>query len=75
MLRKEDFMLIQALARRGVYQRDIAAQLGVHPKTVSRALRRGTAPVGRRRPPRGSQLVPHQGTIDRLLGEGCGTRW
>ena len=70
MLRKEDFLMIQALARRGVYQCDIAAQLGVHPKTVSRVLRRGTAPTGRRRPERGSKLVPYHGTVDRLLGEG-----
>lgn len=70
MLRKEDFLMIQALASRGVYQCDIAAQLGVHPKTVSRALRRGAAATGGRRPPRGSKLVPHQATVDRLLGEG-----
>lgn len=70
MLRKEDFLAIQALASRGVYQCDIAAQLGVHPKTVSRALRRGGAPEGPKRPPRGSKLVPHQATTDRLLGEG-----
>jgi len=50
MLRKEDFLMIQALARRSVYQCDIAAELGVHPKTVSRALCRGAAPEGRRRP-------------------------
>ena len=37
MLGKEDFMVIQALVRRGVYVCDIARQLGVHPKTVSRA--------------------------------------
>ena len=34
-------MVIQALVRRGVYVCDIARQLGVHPKTVSRALARG----------------------------------
>jgi transposase len=70
MLRKEDFLVIQALASRGVYQRDIAAELGVHPKTVSRALRRGSAPQGRRRPERGSKLLPYRATVDRLLGEG-----
>ena len=48
MLRKEDFVEIQALAKAGVLQRDIAAQLGVHPKTVSRALARGSAPAGKR---------------------------
>lgn len=70
MLRKEDFLMIQALASRGVYQRDIAVQLGVHPKTVSRALRRGAAPAGCQRTPGGAKLQPHQATIDRLLGEG-----
>ena len=41
-------MLIQALVRRGVYVCDIARQLGVHPKTVSGALARGSAlAVGR----------------------------
>jgi IS30 family transposase len=34
MLGREDFMLIQALVKRGVYVCDIARQLGVHPKTV-----------------------------------------
>ena len=36
MLRKEDFVVIQALVKRGVYVCDIARQLGVHPKTVNR---------------------------------------
>lgn len=31
MLRKEDFMMIQALAQRGLYLCDIATQVGVHP--------------------------------------------
>lgn len=37
MLRKEDFMMIQALAQRGLYLCDIATQVGVHPRTVGRA--------------------------------------
>ena len=32
MLRKEDFMMIQALAQRGLYLCDIATQVGVHPR-------------------------------------------
>ena len=44
MLRKEDWMMIKALKKRGVYQTDIAAELGVHLKTVSRALKRGGPP-------------------------------
>jgi transposase len=70
MLRKEDFLMIQALASRGVYQCDIAAKLGVHPKTVSRALRRGGARTGGKRLPRGSKLAPYLATVDRLLAEG-----
>lgn len=69
MLRKGDFVEIQALAKAGVYQKDIAARLGVHPKTVSRALKRGAAPRGRRE--RGFiKLGPYLATVDRLLGEG-----
>ena len=37
-------MVIQALVQRGVYLCDIAEQLGVHPKTVRRALQRGGPP-------------------------------
>jgi transposase len=69
MLRKEDWAVIKALHERGVYQTDIAAQLGVHPKTVSRALRQGGAPKGQR-PARGSQLDPFKAEVDRLLAEG-----
>jgi transposase len=69
MLRKEDFMVIQALAKRGVYLNDIAAELGVHPKTVSRALKRGGPPTPAPKP-RHSKLDPFKPTIDRLLSEG-----
>jgi transposase len=69
MLRKEDWAVIKALHERGVYQTDIATQLGVHPKTVSRALRQGSAPKGQR-PARGSQLDPFKAEVDRLLAEG-----
>ena len=37
LLMKEDFVMIQALVKRGVYQQDIATMLGVHPKTLRRA--------------------------------------
>ena len=63
---KEDFAVIQALNARGVYKKYIAAQLDVHPKTVSRALKRGEAPKGERKR-RGSKLVPYKPTMDRLL--------
>ncbi len=69
MLAKEDFMVIQALVKRGVYQRDIAQAVGVHPKTVQRAVKRGAAPLPRpgRRP---SLLDPYRAQIDDLLAEG-----
>jgi transposase len=69
VLGKEDFMVIQALVRRGVYVCDIARQLGVHPKTVSRALTRGDAPIAARQK-RTSLLDPYRAHIDQLLAEG-----
>jgi transposase len=69
MLRKEDFVEIQARAKAGVYQRDIAAQVGVHPKTVSRALKRGAAPAGPRRD-QWIKIRPYADAIHGLLAEG-----
>lgn len=69
MLSKEDFMVIKTLSRRGVYQKDIAEELGVHPKTISRVLKRGSAPKGKRKL-RGSKLDPFKPKIDHLLAEG-----
>ena len=62
-------MVIQALVRRGVYVCDIARQVGVHPKTVSRALARGSSPTPARKPRR-SVLDPYRAQIDQLLAEG-----
>lgn len=69
MIQKEDFAVIKALHERGVYQVDIAAQLGISPKTVRRALQRGSAPkpAGKSR---GSQLDPYKPVVDQLLAEG-----
>jgi transposase len=69
MIGKEDFAVIQTLHRRGVYQKDIAEELQVHPKTVSRALQRQGAPE-RERVKRGSKLDAHKGKVDQLLSEG-----
>lgn len=69
MLSKEDFAVIKALHKRGVYQKDIAQELGVHPRTVSRGLKRDKAPE-RQRKRRGSKLDPFKPTVDRLLSEG-----
>ena len=69
MLAPEDFMAIQALVKRGVYLCDIAEQLGVHPRTVRRALQRGRRPGAPRRPA-GSVLDPYRPVVDQLLAEG-----
>jgi transposase len=69
MIGKEDFAVIKALEQRGVYRKDIAEQLGVNSKTVSRALKRNGAPK-RERKKRGSKLDAYKATIDRLLAEG-----
>jgi len=69
MLRKEDLAVITALKQYGVYQKDIAAQLGVHPKTVRRALRSDRTTV-RQRKLCGRKLDPYTASIDRLLAEG-----
>src|SRR4030095_195022 len=62
-------MTIQARVKRGVYLCDIAEQLGVHPKTVSRAVKRGGPPAPRRGR-RGSLLDPYRPLIDGLMAEG-----
>ena len=69
MLKPEDYIVIKTLHERGVYQKDIAEELGVHPKTVSRALKRGGAPTRRRRK-RGSKLDAYKAQVDQLLSEG-----
>ena len=69
MLRKEDYAVIKALKKRGVYHTDIAAELGIHPKTVSRALKRDGPPTGKRRR-RGSKLDPYKTQVDQLLADG-----
>ncbi len=70
MLRKEDWMVIQAQIEGGIYQKDIAAALGVHPRTVRRALERGGAPSDTRRGARKSKLDAFKPEIDRWLQEG-----
>jgi len=70
MLKREDWMMIQEKRTKGVYVKDIAAELGVHPKTVSRALARGAAPPGKRPRARRSKLDPFKGLVDTLLEQG-----
>jgi transposase len=69
VIRKEAFAVMKALEERGVYQKDIAAELGVHPRTVRRAMKRGGASEVERRK-RGRKLDAYKATIDRLLSEG-----
>jgi transposase len=69
MIGKEDYAVIKSLDQHGVYIKDIAAELGVHPRTVSRALKRGGSPQ-RARKVRGSKLDPYKAKVDRLLSEG-----
>jgi len=69
MLRREDYLMIQELYDKGVYLKDIAAGLEVHPRTVRRALRRGSAPSGKRPRARHSKLDPFKSTVDRLLAD------
>ena len=70
MLNKEDWMEIKAQIDRGVYQKDIAKELGVHPKTIRRALQRQGAPSGRRLGARNSKLDDFKPIVDHLLREG-----
>lgn len=62
-------MIIERRAQ-GAYLKDIAAELGVHPKTVSRALKRGGEPPARRSGVRPSKLDPYKDQVDQLLAEG-----
>jgi transposase len=68
MIRKEDFTVIKSLNQRGVFMKDIAEELGVHPRTISRALRRGGVPK-RERKPSESKLEPYKAKIDQMLSE------
>ena len=70
MLTKEDFMHIEDQLKHGVYQKDIAFDLGVHPKTIRRALKRGAAPGGSRLLAHSSKLDPFKPLVDELLADG-----
>ena len=70
MLNKEDWMVITTQRDKGIYIKDIAAELGVHPKTISRAIERGGPPSGKRPGARKSKLDPYKPIVDRLLQEG-----
>ncbi|MHB1566597.1 MAG: helix-turn-helix domain-containing protein [Acidiferrobacter sp.] len=46
MLKKRDFTTIQDRLQQGISQKDAAARLGVHPKTIRQVLQRGNTPKG-----------------------------
>ncbi|MCG8357480.1 MAG: helix-turn-helix domain-containing protein, partial [Kiloniellales bacterium] len=70
MLSREDYLMIEERAARGAYLKDIAADLGVHPRTVRRALQRGGAPSGKRPGARRSKLDAFKAQVDQLLQAG-----
>ena len=70
MIRKEDWLMIKAMSERGVYQKEIAEEVGVHPRTIRRALQQGGPPRGKRSKARKSKLDPYKGKIDELLQQG-----
>ena len=69
MLNKEDWMIIKAQKEQGVYIKDIAAGLGVHPRTVRRALQRSGPPQRKKPLARRCKLDPYKDQIDQLLKE------
>lgn len=70
MIRKEDWMDIKRGIEQGMYQKDIAEKLGLHPRTIRRALARGGPPSGTRPKARTSILDPYKPMIDDLIREG-----
>lgn len=44
MLSRGDYLMISEKKRQGMFIKNVATELGVHPKTVSRALKRGGEP-------------------------------
>ena len=61
--------MIKQMHERGCYQGDIAEEIGVCEKTISRALKRGAAPARRKSAVRSSKLDAYKATIDGLLNE------
>ena len=59
--------MVQNRINEGAYVKDIATELNVSAKTVSRALKRGSAPTGKPGRPATSKLDPFKPRIDELL--------
>lgn len=69
MLTEEDYWMIQDELNKGVYAKDIAAKLGVHPKTISRTIKRGGPPRKTRSSQKHRKLAPFTAQIDGLLAD------
>lgn len=69
MISQEDYMKIEVLHEHGLYQKDIAEEMGIHPKTVSRALKRQGAPQRAERQAE-SKLGPYKTQVDEWLSSG-----
>jgi transposase len=69
MLKREDWIMIKQMREKGCYLEDIAREMGVSSKTISRALYREGAPARRKRGVRPSKLDAYKVEIDRLLDE------
>jgi len=69
MITMEDWMNIKTQIKKGVYQKDIACDLGINPKTVSRAIKRNGAPKKKRSKAKHSKLDSFKPFIDKLLSE------
>jgi transposase len=60
--------MIQNRIKEGAFVKDSAAELNVSPKTISRAIKRGSAPTGKPGRPTESKLNPLKGRIEDMLG-------
>lgn len=63
---REDYLMITERRAQGAYIKDIAAELGVHRRTVSRALQRGSEPPRRPRR-RARKLDAFEAQVDKML--------
>lgn len=69
MLTQEDYWMIHELIERGIYLKDAAAELGVSPRTMRRALARQGPPSRRRKRERFEKLIPYMARVDELLSQ------
>jgi transposase len=69
MFNREDWIMIKQMREKGCYLEDIAREMGVSSKTISRALHREGAPARRKRGVRPRKLDAYKAEIDPLLDE------